>query len=379
MSKQITTGMLSGVTINGISINTSMPCNTGNYTNCSSRSVAYVVMHYTGNAKDTASGNCNYFRASGRSASAHLFVDETSIYQSVELRDRAWHCGTSGKYYHSVCRNTNSIGIEMCTSGSCKISDKTKENAAQTCAYICKLLGITAAQVDTYVLRHWDVTHKDCPAQMAGSSNSEWTDFKDRVKTILDGSAITLLSKVVQVVADDGTLNVRSGAGTSYSILGTLANGQTAEVVGSSGNWYKIKYGGDYGYISSAYTADVASTTKNISNQEDDEVIEATKHKINGKTRTINAITKDGVTYTCLRDLCTALGLDLAWNSSTGERVITLPDVEVKVNGQAITVPGAFVNADTHLAAVGNLLQGMGYNVGCTSAYHVTADTSETN
>lgn len=159
MSKKIATGMLSGVTINGIPINTSKPCNAANYTNCSSRAVSYVVMHYTGNAKDTASGNCNYFRSGGRRASAHLFVDETSIYQSVELRDRAWHCGTSGRYYHSVCRNSNAIGIEMCTSGNYKVSDKTKENAAQLCAYICKLLGITAAQVDTYVLRHWNVSH----------------------------------------------------------------------------------------------------------------------------------------------------------------------------------------------------------------------------
>lgn len=277
MSKTITTGMLSGVTVNGIPINTSKPCNSSNYANCSSRTVSYVAMHYTGNSKDTAAANASYYNGSGaRQASAHFFVDDSNIYQSVELRDRAWHVGATS-YRHASCRNTNSIGIEMCcTAGNYKISETTKENAAQLCAYICKLLGITASTVDTYVLRHWDVTGKDCPAQMVGSGNAEWTAFKSRVKAILNGATVTPLTKTVKVVSDDGSLNVRSGPGTSYSVIGSLATGKTAEVVGISGNWYKIKYGSGYGYISSAYTADVVltatNTTTTTSKQEDDDM-----------------------------------------------------------------------------------------------------------
>lgn len=184
MSRTITTGMVSGK-IHGITVNTSKKCNSSNYTNASSRNVSYVVMHYTGNEKDTAKANANYFQGSWRKASAHFFVDDENIYQSVELRDKAWHCGTSGTYYHKTCRNANSFGVEMCTSGDSKISDTTKENAAYVCAYLCKLIGITAGQVDTYVLRHYDVTHKACPAQMAGSNNKEWTAFKAKVKKIL--------------------------------------------------------------------------------------------------------------------------------------------------------------------------------------------------
>lgn len=67
----------------------------------------------------------------------------------------------------------------------------------------------------------------------------------------------------MQVISDDGSLNVRSGPGTSYSVIGSLSTGKTADVVGVSGNWYKIKYGNDYGYINSAYTADIASITTN--------------------------------------------------------------------------------------------------------------------
>lgn len=186
MGKTITTGWLSAV-INGIKIKSDLRCNPDNYSSRSSRDASYVTMHYTGNNKDTARANANYFGGAGRNASAHLFVDDTEIYQSVPLNSVAWHCGAQ-TYKHAYCRNANSIGIEMCcTAGNYKISEKTKQNAAYLCAYICKMLGISAGEVDKYVLRHWDVTGKNCPAQMAGSNNAEWVAFKNMVKSILNG------------------------------------------------------------------------------------------------------------------------------------------------------------------------------------------------
>jgi N-acetylmuramoyl-L-alanine amidase CwlA len=72
----------------------------------------------------------------------------------------------------------------MTTAGNYKISAKTIENSAYLCAYLCEMLGIKSSNVDTYVLRHYDVTHKRCPAQMVDSS-SEWIAFKNKVKNIL--------------------------------------------------------------------------------------------------------------------------------------------------------------------------------------------------
>lgn len=183
MGKTITTGYISD-TINCIKVKSNIKSHAGNYTNDTSREVSYIVMHYTGNDDDTAMGNAKYFNGNDVNVSAHFFVDETNIYQSVELRDVAWHCGTSKKYYHLRCRNANSFGIEMTTAGSYKISDKTIENAAYLCAYLCEMLNIKSNQVDTYVLRHYDVTHKKCPAQMVDNAN-EWTAFKTKVKNIL--------------------------------------------------------------------------------------------------------------------------------------------------------------------------------------------------
>ena len=49
------------------------------------------------------------------------------------------------------------------------------------------------------------------------------------------------------------SLNVRKGAGTQYSILGSLKNGTSVKVVGESGSWYKINYNSGYGYVSKTY------------------------------------------------------------------------------------------------------------------------------
>ncbi len=186
MGAIITTGFLTE-SVNGIAINSAFPCNGKNYTSRTSREINYLVAHYTGNAKDTARANAAYFKAGSRGASAHFFVDDANIYQSVRLRDRAWHCGGAKKYYHDKCRNNNSIAVEMCTSGMKKISEKTKENAAHLFAYLCALVGIGADDVDKCVLRHWDITRKECPKQMIGANNAEWINFKERIKAILRG------------------------------------------------------------------------------------------------------------------------------------------------------------------------------------------------
>ena len=58
------------------------------------------------------------------------------------------------------------------------------------------------------------------------------------------------------------SLNVRSGPGTSYSIVGTLANGTRVNVVGTSGDWRKID-SPKAGWCNGAYLKAVA-TSSNI-------------------------------------------------------------------------------------------------------------------
>lgn len=166
---------------------TELLAHASNYTKAESRTVQYLVVHYTGNSMDLAINNAKYFSGYNRQASAHFFVDDVDIYQSVPLNCVAWHCGDT-KYKHEDCRNSNSIGIEMCCSGDYKVSETTKDHAVKLIVALCKQMGISHSEVDTYILRHYDITGKNCPAQMAGSGNAEWEEFKDRIKAALGGT-----------------------------------------------------------------------------------------------------------------------------------------------------------------------------------------------
>ncbi|PGS48451.1 C40 family peptidase [Bacillus sp. AFS041924] len=52
-----------------------------------------------------------------------------------------------------------------------------------------------------------------------------------------------------------GNVNLRSGAGTSYHILGVINKNQKLNVISSTNGWYKVKYNGLTGYISASYVA----------------------------------------------------------------------------------------------------------------------------
>ena len=104
-----------------------------NFTSGNGRDIKYIVVHYTANKNDTALANTVYFKTTDRGASAHYFIDEKSIWQCVEDKDIAWHVGAVS-YKHGLCRNANSIGVEMCTSYTPQagyyIDGKTAANTA---------------------------------------------------------------------------------------------------------------------------------------------------------------------------------------------------------------------------------------------------------
>ena len=170
---------------NGIDIDTSIQSSSANYYTYSSRLVKFIVIHYTGNKKDTAKNNATFFHNGARKSSANYFMDEAECYQSVALNNAAWAVGGTSVYKHADCRNKNSISIEMCCSGNSIVSEKTINNTAYLCAELCKYIGITADTVDIFVLRHYDVWDKQCPAQWATENSAGWMTFKEKVKAIL--------------------------------------------------------------------------------------------------------------------------------------------------------------------------------------------------
>lgn len=141
--------------------------------------IDYLVIHFTANDGDTAKNNADYFAREDISTSAHYFVDENEVWQSVRDADVAWHCGTRGTYFHPYCRNANSIGIELCSrmeGGKYVFRSGTVNNAVLLTRQLMKKYGIPADRV----VRHYDVTHKNCPAPFVENATA-WQDFKRRL------------------------------------------------------------------------------------------------------------------------------------------------------------------------------------------------------
>ena len=156
-----------------------------NRTKANRKTFKFIVVHWVG-AVSSAKANCQFFYSKYRGASAHLFVDDTSIWQCVELKDIAWHCGgglqgPKGHKYHKICTNSNSIGIEMCCynkNGKLDISDKTINNTIALVKELMKKYNIPADRV----IRHFDVTGKNCPGVMV-SNEKRWKEFKAKLVT----------------------------------------------------------------------------------------------------------------------------------------------------------------------------------------------------
>lgn len=137
----------------------------------------YIVIHYVG-AVSSAQANANYFYEVNRGASAHYFVDEKEIWQVVEDKDYAWHCGAS-KYYNE-CRNSNSIGIEMCckkSNGNWYIENDTVKKTIELTRHLMAKYHIDIE----HVVRHYDVTKKICPEPFI-RDEQQWKNFLKSLK-----------------------------------------------------------------------------------------------------------------------------------------------------------------------------------------------------
>ena len=150
--------------------------------------IKYIVIHYTANDGDTDESNAKYFKNNVVKASAHYFVDDDSVTQSVHDNYIACHCGgsrysnykkTGGAKFYNKCTNTNSIGIELCDTkknGKYGFTDKTIENAVEL---VKDKMAQYKVPVDK-VIRHFDVTGKVCPKPFV-DNEKEWKAFKEKL------------------------------------------------------------------------------------------------------------------------------------------------------------------------------------------------------
>ena len=207
----------------------------------------YIVLHYTGNSKDTAYNNAKYFNGGNRNASAHYFVDDNNIYQVVEDNKGAWHVGNT----KTEVNNKNSIGIEMCCSGNYQISEKTEANAIELVKYLMVKYNIPIANVRT----HAEVTKygKTCPNWNANNWQ-RWNNFKAKLvakpqpkpqQPISNGTWLSGSNFQVRIKE---TLNIRKSASFDAPIVGQVHKYDVYTIVSVENGLGKLKSG--VGYIS---------------------------------------------------------------------------------------------------------------------------------
>lgn len=161
----------------------------GNYGGSRNASqIRYLVYHYTGNDGDRAANNAKYFQNNIVKASAHYFVDDTTVWRSVPDLKVAWSVGgskyanadkTGGGTMYGVITNTNSISIEMCDTirnGVYQASEATLANAAALGRALMEKYDIPIENV----YRHFDVTGKHCPSYLVNAQ--KWAEFKKRLE-----------------------------------------------------------------------------------------------------------------------------------------------------------------------------------------------------
>lgn len=170
--------------------------NSGNYGGSRNASqIRYLVYHYTGNDGDSAANNAAYFQQNIVKASAHYFVDDTTVWRSVPDLKVAWAVGgskypnadkTGGGTMHGIITNTNSISIEMCDTirnGVYQASEATLANAAALGRELMEKYHIPIENV----YRHFDVTGKHCPSYLVNAQ--KWAEFKKRLEVkIMDNT-----------------------------------------------------------------------------------------------------------------------------------------------------------------------------------------------
>lgn len=148
----------------------------------------YLGIHGTANDGDTDESNAKYFQKNIVKASAHYFVDDDSITQSVPDDYCAFAVGgkkynNSGGRLYGAVKNSNSISIELCDTvknGVVYPTQKTINNAIELVQKLMKQYNIPAHRV----IRHYDVNGKPCPSYWV--NDEKWkNEFWNKLGSVI--------------------------------------------------------------------------------------------------------------------------------------------------------------------------------------------------
>lgn len=137
-----------------------------------------IVIHYTANPGTTAEQNRSYFESLKDShetkASSHFVVGiDGEIVQCIPSAEIS---------YASNERNNDTISIECChLEKDGKFTQETYDSLVYLTAWLCGKFNVSVENV----IRHYDVTGKECPLYFVEHEDA-WKQFKKDVQNYLD-------------------------------------------------------------------------------------------------------------------------------------------------------------------------------------------------
>ena len=129
-----------------------------------------IVIHYVGNPGTSAQANRNWYANPESAVSSHFVVGlKGEVIQCIPLNEKSSATNQ---------RNGDTISIEVChPDANGKFNEKTYDSLVDLTAWLVNACGLTADNV----IRHYDVTGKECPRYYVRNEEA-WNQFKADVK-----------------------------------------------------------------------------------------------------------------------------------------------------------------------------------------------------
>lgn len=133
-----------------------------------------IVIHYVGNPGTTAQQNRNWYENPESTVSSHFVVGlEGEIIQCVPLDEVS---------SATNWRNKDTISIEVCHPDETgAFNDETYDSVVKLTAWLLESAGLD----ENHIIRHYDVTGKECPRYFVQHEDA-WTRFKADVAKRLE-------------------------------------------------------------------------------------------------------------------------------------------------------------------------------------------------
>lgn len=238
-----------------------------------------LMLHSVGCNQPSATAFVKNWNKSGIKKCVHAFIDANTgtVYQTLPWNHRGWHGGGSSNNTH--------IGVEMCEpatiryTGGSSFKDlnptatkksvlKAYNAAVELFAYLCKEYDLNP-MVD--IVSHSEghdlgiaSNHAD-PEHLWNAFGLSMDAFRTAVKAEMEKgmnppaksekpvNGVPVTSYKVKVTAS--ALNIRSGAGTSFPVVGVIKDKGVYTIIENKGSWGRLK--SKVGWIHLGYTKKV--------------------------------------------------------------------------------------------------------------------------